>query len=586
MFRNKNEKRARLHTMRRTAVAAGLIAMLASTGALATKIGSSNDWDINWDNTVTYNLGMRTEDVNPKIGNNPNYDEGDYKFGSAGDVVTNRLSLLSEFMVSYKGNVGFKVSGSTWKDFAYDSNVETNPGVFAPAGGHLPAVTYRALSSYPSGQYTSYTNRFYVQGGQLLDAFAFYNPEIAGVQSYLKVGQFTEYWGNSLFFPYQGISTSQGALDLIKGFASPGTQTKELLLPRQQVSLTTQVTPQVSLSAQYAYAWDPNRLPTGGTYLGPLDFYATGPTSLFAAALPGALIGHPGGYLPVNIPQGPSLTPPDTHANYGFKVGWTPEFFNGAMGFYYRKFDETQPWVLADFGPRGLPTDYHLAYNEHAELYGYSLDTTIGNVSTGFEASYRRNTGLNSNLNAKVTTETEGATGNVLNLIGNAIVPLSRSSLWDTGTLIAEVSYSQLTSVTQNALLYNAVGYGGCPTNNKWNGCSTKQYAGLSVSFNPQWLQVFPGIDLSAPISDTIGLYGNNPINGTTSAQQGTHNVSVGIQALWHQRATLTLAYNQYFGKPNVTTTGPAGQQYYSAGNGLISLDDRPWLSLTLQTSF
>lgn len=586
MFRNKY-KQARWKGLRYTALAAALAgSLLASEGALAAKIGSSSDWDINWDNTVTYNLGVRATGIDSKIGNNPNYDDGDYKFGSSGDVVTNRLSLLSEFTVSYQSLVGFKVSGSTWKDFAYNSDDKTNPGVFAPGGGGLPPVTYKELRAYPGGSYSSYTKRFYEQGGQLLDAFVFYNPQVGNMPMYFKVGQFTEYWGNSLFFPYQGISVSQGAVDLIRALATPGTQTKELLLPRQQVSVTAQITPEVSLSGQYAYAWSPNREPTGGTYLGPYDFYAEGPSNLFAAVLPGQLLGLKGGYVPVNVPQGPSTTPPDTHANFGVKVGWTPTFMAGAMGFYFRQFDETQPWLLADFNRRGLPTDYHLSYNEHAKLYGYSLDMTFGSVSTGFEASYRRNTALSSSQNTKVLSEPEGAKGNVFNLIANAIVPLSRSALWDTGTLTAEMSYTQLLSVTQNSPLFNGVDYAGCPTHDKWNGCSTKQYVGLAVAFQPQWLQVFPGVDLSTPISDTFGVYGNNPINGTTSAQQGTNNFSVGVQANFRQRATLTLAYNAYFGRPNVESTSPSGLKYYSSGNGLYSLDDRRWLSLTFQTSF
>src|SRR6185437_5028963 len=153
-----------------------------------------------------------------------------------------------------------------------------------------------------------------------------------------------------------------------------------------------------------------------------------------------------------------------------------------------------------------LPTDYHLAYNRGVQLFGYSLDTTIGSVSTGFEASYRRNTALNTALSPNIATQTEGAKGDVLNLVANAIVPLSRSPLWDTGQLVAELSYTHLMSVTQNASIYNGLGYGGCPSNNKWAGCSTKNYVGAGVVFQPQWLQVFPGVDLSMPTSITGGL--------------------------------------------------------------------------------
>jgi Protein of unknown function (DUF1302) len=576
----------------RLTILAGLVSAIMPIYAHAFRIDTgSPDWEVNWDNTATYNLGMRTEGIDPMIGNNPNFDDGDYKFKHAGDVVTNRVSLVSEFTAAYQGYVGFKLSGSAWKDFAYGSGDASNPGLFGPG------ITYQSIRAYPNGQYGSYTNRYYVQGAELLDGFAFYNSEIGGKAVYLKAGQFTEYWGNSLLSPTQGISYAQGATDGIKALNSPGTQTKELLLPRPQISLTAQVTPQVSVSGQYALGWQANRLGTGGTYLEANDAVAQGPSGLFITSLPGAvrpLFGlPPGGPFGYVVPQGMANTPRQVDNNFGLKTSWTPSFMNGAMGFYFRRLDETQPWVLSDWKSfpalhTSLPTDYHLAYNRGVQLFGYSLDTTIGSVATGFEASYRRNTALNTALSPNIATQTEGAKGDVLNLVANAIVPLSRSPLWDTGTLIAELSYTHLMSVTQNAAIYNGLGYGGCPSNNKWAGCSTKNYVGAGVVFQPQWLQVFPGVDLSMPTSITGGLYGNNPINpGPAGGGQGFFIYSIGVQALIRQKTTVTLAYNGYHAHVNGTSTTPSGLTYdNSAAAGLIDLNDRPWVSLTVQSSF
>ncbi|MGF6780747.1 DUF1302 domain-containing protein [Paraburkholderia sp. GAS334] len=589
MFRNRKQGDWGQKLPRLT-ILAGLVSAVIPIYAHAFKIDTgSSDWDVNWDNTATYNLGMRTQGIDPMIGNNPNFDDGDYKFKHAGDFVTNRVSVVSEFTAAYQGYVGFRLSGSAWKDFAYGSGDVTNPGVYSPG------VTYQSIRAYPNGQYGSYTNRYYVQGAQLLDGFAFYNTEVGGKALYFKGGQFTEYWGNSLLSPTQGISYAQGATDGIKALNSPGTQTKELLLPRPQISLTAQVTPQVSVSGQYELGWQANRLGTGGTYLEANDAVAAGPSGLFIASLPGAvrpLLGlPPGGPFGYVIPQGQPNEPRQVDNNFGIKTSWTPTFMNGAMGFYYRRFDETQPWVLSDwkkFPVLGLlPTDYHLSYNRGVQLFGYSLDTTIGSVSTGFEASYRHNTALNTALSPNITTQTEGAKGNLLNLVANAIVPLSRSPIWDTGTLIAELSYTHLLSVTHNASIYNGLGYGGCTTNNKWDGCSTKNYVGAGVVFQPQWLQVFPGVDLSMPTSVTGGLYGNNPINpGSAGGGQGFFIYSIGVQALIRQKATVTLAYNGYHAHVNSTKTTPSGLPYNNTGAGLIDLNDRPWVSLTLQSSF
>ncbi|WP_309243987.1 DUF1302 domain-containing protein [Caballeronia sp. EK] len=584
---------ARKRRLPRLTLLAALVSATLPMHAHAFKINAgSSDWDINWDNTVSYNLGMRTQGIDPMIGNNPNFDDGDYKFRHAGDIVTNRASIVSEFSAAYQGYVGFKLSGSAWKDFAYGSGNATNPGVYSPG------VTYQSIRAYPNGQYGSFTNRYYVQGAQLLDGFAFYNTEVAGHAIYAKAGQFTEYWGNSLLSPLQGISYGQGATDGIKGLNSPGTTTKELLLPRPQISLIAQVTPEVSVSGQYDLGWQANRLGTGGTYLEANDAVAQGPSGLFIASLPGAarpLFGMPpGGAFGYVIPQGDPDKPRQVNNNFGVKVGWTPHFMDGSMNLYYRRFDESQPWVLSDWkrfpGVGVLPTDYHLSYNQGVQMLGYSMDTTLGNVSTGLEISYRRNTALNTALSSAIMNQTQGAKGDVLNVVTNAIVPLSRSPVWDTGTLTAEIGYTHLLSVTQNAALYNGVGYPGCPSNNKWNGCSTRDYVNFGVVFQPQWLQVFPGVDLSMPTSVTGGLYGTNPINpGSSGGAQGFFIYSIGVQALIRQKATVTLAYNGYHAHVSgVTQAGQSGNlaAYNSAGNGLYDLNDRPWVSLTFQSSF
>ncbi|MCP3720619.1 DUF1302 family protein [Paraburkholderia sp. CNPSo 3281] len=572
----------RSEVFRVSAVSACVAAAIAPGCAMAFQFNLPSDWQVNWDNTVTYNVGMRTQGIDPLIGNNPIYDNGDYKFGHAGDIVTNRASVLSEFDAVYQNRMGIRLSASLWKDFAYGSGVNSNPGVYAPGGGGLPPITYQSISGYPGGKYNSYTNRYYVQGAQLLDAFVFDNFHVGETPVYFKVGRLTEYWGNSLFFPFQGISVGQGAVDAIKASASPGTETKELFLPRAQVSISTQLTPELSLAGQYFLEYDRNRLPEGGTYLGPVDFLFQGPSNFFLGAVP---VG--GGYVPFNLPAGTDNVPHNLDNNFGVKLGWTPDVLNGGLlGLYYRRYDETQPWApLFNYGANGVPTDYHLAYNRGVQLIGASLDTTMGNVSTGFEVSYRHNTALNSNPNPLVPTESSGATGNVVNIIANAIVPLSRSPFWQTGSFTAELAYTRLLSVTSNALLYNGVGYAGC-SGGKWNGCSTRDHVALAIAFQPQWLQVFPGVDLSMPISDVIGLYGNAPQVGANSNEQGSHTYSIGLQATIRQKTTVTLAYNGSFAHANGVTYTPSGLPYYASGNGLYSLNDRNWVSLTLQSSF
>ena len=162
-------------------IAALTLGMAGQAAAFA--IDAGPEWSIRWDNSVLYNLGFRAQNINDRIGNNPFFSESDYKFSDRGDIVTNRLSNLSEFDAVYKDKYGIRISGSIWKDFAYnDDSVENNPG--------LPQALF---GSYSSGHYSNYTKRYYRQGGEFLDAFVFANFDLAGRPSSVRVGRFTQY---------------------------------------------------------------------------------------------------------------------------------------------------------------------------------------------------------------------------------------------------------------------------------------------------------------------------------------------------------------------------------------------------------
>ncbi len=566
-----------------TAVVA--VAALSTGTAQAYKFDAGPDWTFNLDNSITYNIGMRVQSIDPRLGNNPNFDESEYKFGN-GKLVTNRVQDFVEAQAVYQNMMGVRFTGSMWKDFAYDDSDKSNPGIYAPAGsgpGALPAITYDSIRSYKSGHFSDYTKKYQIAGYELLDAFAFYNTAIADVPVYAKVGRLSQYWGNAFFYGFQAISYSQNPVDFIKGFTQPGSEVKELFLPRTQVLLTANLRQDLSVSAQYFAEFEANRFPEGGTFLSPTDFAYSGPDTAFLAAVPTAA-----GYAPFEVSAANPDKPGGTHANYGVKVAWSPEWARGDLGFYYRHFDEAQPWVLIDFPSSTSAGDYHLAYNRNVRLFGMSYEHSFGPVSTGWEVSYKHHMGLSSTPSASVPVETEGATGNVLNVISNALWQLGSSPLYDTGTVLAEVAYTHVTGVTHNEAeaLYNGIGYAGCATNSRWDGCATQNAVAVAISFDPQWLQVLPSIDLDMPISDNIGVYGNGGFTAGGFYGQANQIYSGGIRATYKSNSSVALQYNAIYGRPNGTTTTPAGAPVYKSGNGLYQFDDRGWISLTFKTSF
>jgi len=570
-----------------------LASSLYGSGAMAYQFNAGQDWAVNFDNSVQYSLGIRARDINPLLGNDPINAESEYKFGQ-GDINTNRISDLMEIQGVYQGRMGFRFSGSAWRDFAYDTEDKTNPGVIAPAGtvgpcypgvinGPCPAITYLNQRVYPSGQYSDYTKKYHVQGYELLDAFVFDNFEIGGKPVYAKAGRFSQFWGNGFLFPFQAISYSQQPIDEIKGFSAPGSEVKELFLPRTQVSMQINPRDDLSIAGQYYFEFSEYLYPQGGTFFGPASFVYDGPQYGYLAALPATLFGGNAnaGYLPFSLTAGQPNRPSGTHANYGFRVTWSPEWVKGDLGFYLRHFDESSAAAIID----PVKGDFHLAFNRNVTLYGMSYERAFGPISTGFEVSYRHHQALATGGLLTPGAEDGPPTGSITNFIANALVQLGKSPVYDTGILIVEVAGTHLNSVDKNA---NAPMYGGCtPTSGGWEtGCKTTNAVALGFIFDPQWLQVFPSIDLDMPVSDYMGLYGNGAfLNGGFYGQKN-QIYSIGVKATYKNDTSLALAYNAIYGRAGDVAKLPSGLPYYSGGNGLYNFSDRGWVSLTLKTSF
>lgn len=571
------------------------LALVAAAGTVAGDARAfefdtgSPEWRVRWDNTLQYNSGVRAQQTDSRIANNPLFNESDAKFGQ-GEFVTNRFSLLSEFDASYESLVGVRVSGSGWNDFAYDRTVKYQSGDALPpvtAGGApvAPATPYSALGSYSGGRYTSETSRWYRRGARLLDAFAWTNFNAGPVYTSLKVGRLTQLWGTALILSQQSLQYSQNAVDSMKALATPGTLAKELAIPRAQALAQFQVLPELTISGQVFGEFEPNRAPAGGTYLG----------------LGGPLFKGPNQFLG-QIPRGADREPKNFNDNWGVKAAWSPSWMDGStVSGYFRHFDETEPWYLLGVGGTGTP-EYHLSYAKGVDAYGVSVETQVAGQSVGVEASYRRKTALASALGPLPTdlAGREGARGDTYNVVANLLSLLTHTALWDTGQLIVEAAYTHKLEVTSHADLYAGTGNPhACPSGSKWHGCATDDAVTAGLLFAPQWLSVLPGVDLDLPLFAQYGVYGNLPTLGA-SVGQGAVIYTAGVHALFRRKYNLTLQYNGFHAPtrgltdftaqaagnlpPGTSFAGP-GPQYYAGGTGLYQLNDRGWVSLFFSTT-
>ncbi|MBM7060458.1 DUF1302 domain-containing protein [Pseudomonas sp. UL073] len=657
MYKNKNHN---LGPLRRSLLASAILAASLPAAHAVELHMDDADWAVRFDNTVKYNYGVRAESADKRMLGTPNNNDGDYNFRKAGTNITNRIDLLTELDVVYQNNMGFRVSAASWYDKAYD-NTGSNSNPFANTNGSnsglvaphaLGALTANDNVGFGDRHLSNYAQRYYSgPSGEILDAFVFYSTEIGDESLFsVKAGQHNVYWGETLLNPVHAISYGQSGLDLAKLAASPGTEAKELFVPREQISTTFTVNSELTLAAQYFFRWDAARLPEAGTYYGSSDLVGFGAQSF--------LLGHtarPAGPLGndalSNVVRGNDLEPED-RGDWGLMAKWSPEWLDGTLGFYYRKTSDILPQAVLDArgltvatgpascqsapAPQLVPvcrlvdsvgrTSYNFAYSDDIDIYGLSLSKEFAGVSVGSDLNVRHHMplasipallsapgplGLAAGLGAFPTArapstgvitdvpqdgDSASATGDTLHWTINGLMAIGDTPLFDAASLLGEVYYSNLLSLdSKNEALYKGKStYRGIdqPTRDNW---------GVAVNFTPTWYQVFPGVDLSMPMSVNVGIDGVSPV--AAGGAEDTGNYAVGVGAAIYNQYFVDLKYVDSFGDAekcvNGSTDGStpnaldAGQRYtcYAGGyssfsGGGATTEDRGAVYLTFKTTF
>jgi hypothetical protein len=532
--------------------AVALLALGASTAFAASFDLPNPDYRLRVDTTIRYNLGIRMDDQNSRIMNTPTYDESDGQFDQ-GDIVTNRLDLLSEIDFSYLNDWGARLSAAGWYDQAYDD---------ADVKSSVPGYA----TSFRNNHFSSTVDR-YANGpsGEILDAFVWRNFSVGSVPVNVKVGRHTNYWGEGLLFGAHAVSYSQAPSDGVKAATSPGIETKEVFLPVGQVSAKAQLTDSLSVAGQYFYEWDYTRIPYGGTYFGGADPFFEGPNQFPVA---------PG----FNLQRRNSKYGRDS-ANWGVMAKLNVEAIESTFGAYYREFDDYQPWLVPEV--RAAQREYRIIYPRSVKLYGLSFSRVFDSVAVGSEISYRKDGALNATGIDLI--DDEGPRGDTIHAVANAVYGLPRSFISEGGTLTGELAFSHLDKVTEHKELYRGEGSAGCvdPTGrpgDKGDGCSTRNYYAVAVNYTPQYQSILPSWDLDIPVTVNYGLDGNAASAGGGS--EGALSWSVGARMVYRAEYEFTLRY------ADTRAQSKDGLNNTVAGNGAVGTTDRGWLAFTFKTSF
>ncbi|MCA0243664.1 MAG: DUF1302 domain-containing protein [Proteobacteria bacterium] len=552
------------------AAAACCLGLCTAASAIGIDVGN-DDVQVRFDNTVRYNLGLRADSQNEAILRAINNDDGDRNFKRHA-IVTNRIDLLSEFDVVYRKSLGARVSGAAWYDQAYTGALDNTS---VATSNHL-AGGVQALG-------LSNVTRRYFKGasGEFLDAFVFAAGDVGGMAATLRLGRHTINWGEALLGggAIHGISYGQAPLDQAKALATPGIEAKELYRPLNQVSGQIQVTPTLSLAAQYYLEWKSYRFPEAGSYLGFSDALLDG----------GEAILLPVGGTTRLVTRAADVKPKD-RGDWGLAMRWSPEWLDGTAGLYYRKFSDKVPQqaTLRPTASPPIPQQYLLMYGSDIEMLGLSLTRQIAGISVGVDLNHRRNMPLVSggvNLVTATTAlpqpgQTLGARGNTWHAVVNAIGSLPSTPLYNAASWNAELTWSHWSKVTSDP--YNVFKGSATYAANAANiDRVTKDAVGIAIGFTPTWYQVFPGADLALPVSASIGVDGNSAVS--LGGNKGAGSYAIGLALDVQSRYRFDLKYVDYFGSFNTNATTGAVAVY----NGSTAmLKDRGAVYFTFKTTF
>lgn len=494
-------------------------AIIATPGqAAAEDLGNWGGFDLRWDTTVRASLGIRTEPANPELLSKINADDGDRAFRPGPE--SERVDVVTE-LTGERGNLGFDISAQGWYDAAYNTHSANNsPATFNPITS--------SNRGFP-GDVSNLMGRY----AELLNAYVRDTVQVGDVPVTLSIGRQTLLWGESLLFPENGIAAAQAPVDQIKELSAPLAQAREVFLPVTQIVVRAGLGGGLSLEAYDQLEWRRDRLPGVDSFLSTSDILDVGGQRFLAAN------GLPTLYRTADdVPHGIGQ----------FGVALRHSAGIADWGIYAVQANARLPTVIFDPAHQA----YHLAFPSGIQVYGASVSTYLGNANVAGEISLHRNTPLDADAGlGSGSSLGSGYGGGIVSYLSQAMKPgsLSLSSSTVRGTTVnAQVSaQAQLPpsrfadgATLQIELAANQLVYGNLPS-----GRTPFALAARAV-FTPQFFQIRPGLDLSAPVGFGVGLAGRSAVDATQNAGAGF--VSVGLNATFHVVWVGALSFTHFIG--------------------------------------
>ncbi len=545
----------KMHTALRPLALALLGAGLATPAFAGESIELDNGYKLDWRVNSTYTLSTRMENRDPKIAAYSGGNDGNNNFDK-GSLTANRLSLLFDTSIS-NGVNGLVLSASTFYDDVYHQTNDNTGPVNKPG---------------PVDEFTRDARRFHGGYTRLLDAYVFNTFDLGeGRRANVRLGRHVVSWGEGLFFP--SISLAQGPADGTKT-GIVGTETKDQLLPEDQISTQIEMSPKWSLLGHLQFGFHTTIAPAPGSYLSSADSTGPGGTCL----------------QPYRTVGGRSVCSYGQRSN-DIDPGNTPQWGVGTryrlteeteVGLYYLNYHDRSPLPVinafnATSGALGGGS-YNVRYFDNIKLIGATFSTSVGAASIAGEVSYKQGapvlvkTLVNPRAPQAASSYLPTPTrGDILQANLNTIWNLERTAIADQTTLTAEVAYVTIGSIDA----INAPGAASPAFFPKTKELFFGANYGLAASgtLSLGYPGIFEGWDLSVPISLSRQLKGRTITGGVGG--EGDMRASIGANFTYRRNLQVGLTYMGYFGNAEVVN-----QREFRA------LTDRDQLSLVMKYSF
>jgi hypothetical protein len=492
--------------------------------AAAADLGNWDGFDIRWDTTVRGSLGFRTEPANPQLLAPINADDGDRAFRPGPN--SERLDVVSE-LTAERGSLGFDISVQGWYDIAYNTDSANNsPSTFNPVTS--------SNRGFP-GDVRTLMGR----DVELLNAYMHDTVQVGGRPVTISVGRQTLLWGESLLFPENGIAAAQAPVDEIKELSEPSAAAREVFLPVTQVVLRAALGGGYSLEAYDQLEWRRDRLPGVASFFSTTDILDVGGQRFLAAD------GLPTMYRSSDdVPHGLGQFGIALRHSGGM-VDW---------GIYALQADARSPIVI--FDPEAQT--YHLAFPNGIQIYGVSGSSYLGDANVAGEISLHRNTPLDVTPGLGAGSSLgSGYAGGIVYSQYPWQVANPAGSQWNTSTIRGTTVNAQISVQAQIApnrfadgaslqveLAGNQLVSSATPPDR------TRFALAVRAVLTPQYFQVAPGLDLSAPVGFGLGLVGRSSVDATQNAGAGF--VSVGLNATYHVVWEAALSFTHFIGGPRI----------------------------------